>query len=462
MTAEAHTATGQVPTLSATETLAVAADVVMPVIGRGVIVRRPPVVRAAQALDLDRRAIRRLQQIDRDHGPGPVLLRTPIRDFALILDPADVKRVLSGSPEPFAAATLEKRGALGHFQPEGVLISDGPERADRRRFNEQVLGSDASIHHLAGVLLAKVVEEAGLLADHVERTGRLDWDAFVVAWFRMVRRVVLGDGAREDHAVTDLLADLRAAANWSGLRPRSTELRRRFFRQLQGHLDRAEAGSLAAVMASTPTTAVTQPAQQVPQWLFAFDAAAWATFRALALVTSHPVQAAAIREELAGRDVASPHELPSLRAAVLESLRLWPTTPAVLRDTTEETTWASGVLPAGTGVFIFAPYFHRDDRRVEYADRFAPEVWTGSATGGPELGHLTDDDWPLIPFSAGPVVCPGRNLVLLTASAMLGVLLQRGDLRPDPAQALDPSSPLPSSLSPFHLSFGRQGGPAAS
>jgi hypothetical protein len=39
--------------------------------------------------------------------------------------------VLDETPEPFAAATREKRGALEHFQPEGVLISRGAERMDR-------------------------------------------------------------------------------------------------------------------------------------------------------------------------------------------------------------------------------------------------------------------------------------------------------------------------------------------
>ena len=48
-------------------------------------------------------------------------------------------------------------------------------------------------------------------------------------------------------------------------------------------------------------------------------------------------------------------ELPFLRSAVLESLRLWPTTPLLLRDTTAETTWENGTLPKGTGVLYRYP-----------------------------------------------------------------------------------------------------------
>jgi hypothetical protein len=144
------------------------------------------------------------------------------------------------------------------------------------------------------------------------------------------------------------------------------------------HLQRAEPGSLAAVAAEVPKVRETAAAHQVPQWLFASDPAGMTAFRTLALLASHPAHEARAREEIespqrAGADGPPPR--PYLRACVLESLRLWPTTPLVLRETTRETTWETGVLPPKTGILIFAPYFHRDDQRLPYADRFAPEVW---------------------------------------------------------------------------------------
>jgi hypothetical protein len=79
-------------------------------------------------------------QLVRDrYGPGPVLLAIPGRNVALVLSGDHVTRVLEGSPEPFAVASREKRAALSHFQPQGVLVSHGAERIDRRRFNEAVL-----------------------------------------------------------------------------------------------------------------------------------------------------------------------------------------------------------------------------------------------------------------------------------------------------------------------------------
>jgi cytochrome P450 len=45
------------------------------------------------------------------------------------------------------------------------------------------------------------------------------------------------------------------------------------------------------------------------------------------------------------------------------------------------------------------------------------------AAGTATLAGRTAQVWPLIPFSEGPAVCPGRNLALLLSSAMLARLL---------------------------------------
>src|SRR5215212_6214260 len=154
-----------VPRASTAETAGVMADVVLPLAARGAIVRRPRVVGLLDRADADRRAVRSLQRLRRRHGPGPVLLRLPRRELAVVLEPEHVHRILDGSPEPFATATLEKRAALSRFEPHGVLISDGGERADRRRFNEEVLDTDRPVHRLAGDIVAILREEAAPLVE---------------------------------------------------------------------------------------------------------------------------------------------------------------------------------------------------------------------------------------------------------------------------------------------------------
>lgn len=446
---DVDTAGSPVPAASVRETLATLVDVVLPLVARGVIIRRPAVVEAVERLDLDRRAVRRVQRLQEAHGPGPVRLEVPGRTYAVIVDADDARRVLQDTPEPFAPATPEKRAALAPFQPHGVLASPREHRPDRRQFNEAVLDTGAAVHELARPLQAVMVEETRRLVASACSTGRLDWDGFIEAWYRMVRRLVLGDAARDDHAVTDLLADLRASGNWSVLRRDRRQTRRRFLRQLQGHLDRAEPGSLAQLVDRVPSDERTAATEQVPQWLFAYDAAAWTCMRTLALLAHDRGRMARAVEEVADRDLREPHALPFLRACVLDTLRLFPTTPAVLRETTSSTRWSSGTLPAGTGVLVFAPHFHRDDRVHEQADRFDPDGWLDDTTDGGV--RTVEDAGPFLPFSAGPAICPGRHLVLLTVATVLGTLLQEATVEPV-SRPLDVDA-LPSALSPFSQQF---------
>jgi cytochrome P450 len=104
-----------------------------------------------------------------------------------------------------------------------------------------------------------------------------------------------------------------------------------------------------------------------------------------------------------------------------------------------------GTLPAGAAVAIFAPFFHRDGARLAYADAFAPDLWRDGY--GPPTGDA------LVPFSAGPGECPGRNLVLLLAGAVLAEVLRAGDVRATDGTGVDAAAPLPATLSPFRLRF---------
>ena len=431
------------PRASLLDTLALGLEVFAPVVAQGVIVRRPPMVALAEKLDLDGRAVRRMQKLRDKYGRGPLMLALPasIRKQAVLLAPEHVRRVLDQSPEPFSAASTEKRAALSHFEPKGVLVTQGPERAERRRFNEAALDTGNPMHRMAGSFLPVVEEEAARMLATAREQGVLDWKTYSEGWYRLIRRVVLGESAADDHELQRMIVRLRGAANWAGFHPRMRGKRERFLTRIQTYLDRAEPGSLAGYMAQIPRSAGTKPRQQVPQWLFAFDAAVIAGFRALALLDSHPEQARRARDEVAAHP--GQHPLPLLRATVLEALRLWPTTPMVLRQSSRETRWRAGTMPAGTGVLIHAPFFHRDDARQPWAHRFAPGLWF-------DKGEY--QDWPLVPFSGGPVICPGRHLVLMLSSAMLAALLDGHALRLAPEQRLDPAR-LPGTLDNYGLRF---------
>jgi cytochrome P450 len=422
--------------LSAVETCAFLALVALPTWMKGILIRRRPAVALAVALQTDRVAVRHIARLRARRGAGPLVMRLPGRDQAIVLHPKDVRRVLEETPEPFSAASREKRAALSHFEPDNVLISEGPERAVRRRLHERALESDRTTHSMADQFSGLVEATADALA----APGLIDWRRFSAAWMRLTRQLVLGSSAADDMHLTALLNTLRGAANWAFLMPQRKRLRAEFHARVQAYVERAEPGALTArVAALDPSTAV-NPADQIAQWLFAFEAAGIATFRAMAVLATHPDSMARARAEAR----APIGEQPYLRACIVESVRLWPTTPAILRQARRTTSWRGGDLPQGAGFLIFTPFLNRDYERLPLADRWAPEQW---------LGRDPAENGALVPFSAGPAKCPGRHLVSLLGGNLLGAVMTRGELMLRRGTKMSPERPAPGTLDHFALAF---------
>lgn len=424
--------------------LAVLAELAGASVAAGAIMRRRAVVGLLERIQADRRSVDRMRRLRQKYGTGPVELVLPGRRLIVLLDPADVGRVLDATPTPFHPASWEKRRALEKFQPHAVLVTRGPLREPRRTVNERALDTPAEVHHLAEPFAAAISEETEALAAAALRAGALDSAQFTKAWWRLVRRVVLGDAARDDDGVTDGLSRLRRAANWSFAAPVRPRRRARFLAQLTGYAANADPNSLIGALAGIGGATDLDPVGQVPHWLFAFDAAGMATVRAAALLAARPET----QNHWETRDPDVPQTRPYLRASVLESVRLWPTTPALLRETVEGTTWRDGAerftLGSGASLFICVPAFHRDSDTLPFADEFAPEIWLdGRAQRFPQL----------VPFSAGPAECPGRNLVLFVTSSMLAKLLDLLELKLLSHPQLSPGEPLPLTLNQFGLKF---------
>jgi cytochrome P450 len=446
---------GSLATAGLKDRIAFIAEVVAPTLAKGPLVRRPRVVSVAERLDLDARAVRRMAALRDAYGDGPLLVPVPGRTHAVILSPSDALRVLEETPDPFMPATDEKRAALAHFEPKVSLASRGAERVDRRRFNDRVLENDRPVHSMAEAMLPVVEEEAARL---LRRAGRrLDWDAFIASWYRVVRRIVLGGEAGDDHELTDILETLRRKGNRVYLARKRRDLLDRFRARVENHLDRAEPGSLAERIAALPKSDATAPADQVAHYLFAFDPGGMATFRALALLAAHPGAVDRSRDEVAAADAGAGRAmLPFLRATLLESLRLWPTTPVILRQASRDVDFGGGTLPEGANVIVYAPFFHRDDA-LPFAHRFAPELWLADAipAEGPARRVSTARAAPfaLVPFSFGPGRCPASDLVPLIASAMLAAIVAARVPRLADPQVLRTDAPLPSLLDNYRLAF---------
>jgi hypothetical protein len=425
------------------DTLAVLRDVIVPTLAKGPLIRRRNIVRHAERRGLDDKAVRRMQKLRRKYGAGPLVLKVPFRRQALVLSAADANLILESAPEPFAAATREKRAALDHFQPDGVLGSHGGARTKRRDLNEETLETGCSHHSMAGSFARVAAEEMDLVATKANEAGLLDWDTFFIGWYKMVRRIVLGDPARDDEGLTDRLKDLRQKANFAFMQPKSPRKRGELLAQLQSYIDDAPPGSLAGRMAASCSDPDQKPHHQLPQYLFAFDPAGMASFRTLALLSSHPsVYDEVMTEIVASRDDPT-SRLRLLHGCFLEALRLWPTTPAILRETTRDVIWGDGRVPAKTHLFIYAPFLHRDDEQLAQAHSFDPSLWIDKVER-PDLGML--------PFSHGPVICPAKDLVPLVASFALRRLLDRCTLELSDSAGMG-SGRLPGTLDNYTLAF---------
>lgn len=437
----------QVPKVSGLRAVRLLAQLAGPSMVAGAIARRRSTLPLLEKTQADAATPELVSRLRREFGCGPLLLDVPGRRVVVILDSKDALRVLAQTPDPFTPANREKVAALSAFQPHGVLISRGRTRTMRREFNEAVLETSEAVHYLAAPMTETVHSEMSQLSAFVTTRGYLDANSFLPAWWNMVRTLVLGQSAREDNSVTDQLWTLRSQGNWSYLLPHRRRLRDRFTENLYRYAAAADPDSLIALVNRTPAESTVDPLGQVPHWLFAFDAAGIVTIRALALLATHPQHRRRAMDEIFATDPRQPGQYSYLRACLLESARLWPTTPVILRDSTAATTWPSNggdaEIPADSAFMILTAAFHRDPDKVPFADAFTPEAWLDGRA----------ETQAFMPFSGGPAVCPGQNLVLFIATTALANLLRGNGFSLESTPTINPSSAVPATLNHYSMHF---------
>jgi len=407
--------------------------VIVPNAVQGLFRRRRAAVAAATRTGVDGRAVGLLRGMARGHGGGPVWVRVIKDEALLLLDPADIERVLDGSPEPFAADPKPKRDGMVAFQPQAATISRGEQWRSRRRFTEAVLRSPKGGKLLSGwEKLCREELERMLTGPVAVSGGELDWDPWHEMVQRIARRLILGDGAAEDEELTELLEELMAEGN--GMPGKPGEGLQQLESMIAVHVDAAERGSLAGRFAGAPSDAATAPIGQVPHWLFALgDTLAMNAFRALAVLASDKAVLTLARES---GDY--------LGACLQEAMRLWPTTTTLSRVTTERVEWNGESVPAGTQVVIVNTFSHRDPDRIDYADRFAPEEWlAGDASAYAGFNF----------FSRGPQVCPGTAIATGVGELLLAELIERFKPRAI-SPRLDLAEPLPHMVDFFGIQVG--------
>ncbi|MEU9207210.1 cytochrome P450 [Streptomyces sp. NPDC048415] len=159
---------------------------------------------------------------------------------------------------------------------------------------------------------------------------------------------------------------------------------------------------------------------------------------ALHYLSRHPDVAARARAEIdrvwgdtdrPGYDQVA--KLRYVRRVLDESLRLWPTAPAFAREARQDTV-LGGVHPMRQGAWalVLTSMLHRDpDVWGADAERFDPDRFDAKAVRA-RPAHTFK------PFGTGARACIGRQFALHEATLVLGLLLRRYELRPEPAYRL--------------------------
>lgn len=137
------------------------------------------------------------------------------------------------------------------------------------------------------------------------------------------------------------------------------------------------------------------------------------------------------REVLHGRtpgpgDLAA---LPFARSVVLESLRLFPVLPVVVRKVAQPFDLGGVELPKGANVAISIWSAHRHPQHWSEPERFDPDRFRKAHTEGRHPGAY-------LPFSLGARSCLARDFALLELTSAVAYLSQFFTLAPDPDSTL--------------------------
>jgi len=165
------------------------------------------------------------------------------------------------------------------------------------------------------------------------------------------------------------------------------------------------------------------------------------------LIAQHPEQGEVICQEAANARPAAldspqhtPH-LPNARAAILETLRLYPPIWLLLRKAAEDDSFLGLTIRRGT-LCIVSPYLvHRRPGTWDRPDDFLPDRFMGDVDRIEKFGYL--------PFGAGPRRCVGEHFAIQEAEIVLSLLLKRYRLEsaspptvPAAAITLRPATPV--------------------
>ena len=109
---------------------------------------------------------------------------------------------------------------------------------------------------------------------------------------------------------------------------------------------------------------------------------------------------------------------PRLRLVLLETLRLYPPVPILVREPIEDDVIMGEPVRRGVQVYVVPWVLHRHRKHWQHPTAFIPDRFAGQSSPWTSGGAY-------LPFGAGPRICIGAAFALAEAQIMLATLLQR-------------------------------------
>lgn len=383
----------------------------LPWIASGLFRERPIVARIIRDLHPDFNG-ERLGRLLRPHpGVRGVWVGTFASKSLLLFDPCLIQRVLALSPQIYGPPRAKVLG-MSHYQPGALTTSTGDSWLLRRRFHERLffVNTKGSLERFGTIVGDEVKSLLG------KEGSAIQWTDLSAAFSAITLRVIFGDAARDRYDLISDLDRLRSRANWL-CRPRRAQPLCRFRQAIEHLLCTADSSSLAGLARECGREEMGMDVvSQVTHWTFAMqDTLANNVTAALALIANDEVTLQRIRVAIEAEGPLDETVDYLLSGCFREAMRLWPTTPFLVRQTRIADLLGDEILPAGVQVIIWNGFNHRDDFLTPDANRFRPSRWSEPVTA----------ERPYYPLSGGAQSCVGGPLATFLASAFLREFLSR-------------------------------------
>lgn len=369
-------------------------------------------------------------------------------ESVLINDPSGVRYTLAANAANYVRPALMPR-LLRPLIGRGLFLAEGSEWRRQRR----LLSPSFTPNHV-NILLPHFIAAASDLVRQLEGQPSVDLsDAYQMAALNAVLRALF---SMPDQAERDRIGDLvrqyvtgpgrpqifdgfaRSETSFAFALGKRRAFQKRWFSAVDaivtarrsaphdaGHQDLLDLLIAVRDPETGEPVAADEVRDQCATMIFGgYETTARLLFWASYLLTLDHGEQARLRAEVAAfppERVATLGDLshwPRLRLVLLETLRLYPPVPILVREPIEDDVIMGEPVRRGVQVYVVPWVLHRHRKHWQHPTAFIPDRFAGQSSPWTSGGAY-------LPFGAGPRICIGAAFALAEAQIMLATLLQR-------------------------------------